>query len=139
MASREPPRWWLRRMDESGASQEHLLKRYTCFYVSGIQCFRVFYHGALFALKVIMGGRHEGLLKVVQTIPALNNLSYCQLHRLCMSSAGTYNDNYNYFTPCYILIMVAELTYSKGEVILNGFETSQDECTWAIGWQCYLI
>ena len=35
-----------------------------------------------------MRGRHEGLLKVIQTVPALNNLSYCQLHRLCMSSAG---------------------------------------------------
>lgn len=78
-------------MDESGASQEHLLKRYVYIYMyAENNFFPLCYHGARFVLKVIMGGRHEGLLKVVQTVPALNNLSYCQLHRLCMSSAGTF-------------------------------------------------
>ena len=84
-----------------------------------------------------MRGRHEGLLKVIQTVPALNNLSYCQLHRLCMSSTGEdtyYNHYYCYYRyrstdDCFI----AELSYSTGEIILNGFDTTPEECTWALG------
>jgi hypothetical protein len=38
---------------------------------------------------VIMRERREGLLKIVQSIPALSSLGSCKLHRLCMSSNST--------------------------------------------------
>ena len=55
-----------------------------------------------------MRGRHEGLLKVIQTVPALNNLSYCQLHRLCMSSAGE-----DTIATIIVIIVIIRLTIAS--------------------------
>lgn len=74
---------------------------------------RIWSIGRLAFKAVIMKGRNEGLLKVMQTVPALSNLGYCELHRLCVESS--------------------EVVYSKGECILGNSSAPTDRCQWILG------
>lgn len=60
---------------------------------------------------VIMKGRLEGLLQIYKTIPILAELSYPQLHRLCMASI--------------------EENYDKGEVVIDEEKAAKASC-WAL-------
>ena len=61
--------------------------------------------------SVIMMGKRKGVLKIFQTVPILNNLSYMDLQRLSSSSK--------------------EVIYSSGTVIID--ESMLSTCNWMIG------